>query len=216
MSEGLKGKYTTDWQKGKRKRPPLKSEILYAQSQTSTARGAAAYLNIAWSTYKRWAEYYGVYIHAKNNINPASFKKKSLGKRKEKLNDDLEFIFGGNRQNYPIAKLKRRMLMAGLLIEQCGLCGFSTRRPSDGKVPLLLGRKDGDSHNWKRENWEMRCFNCEFLVSGTANARILFEKNVDAEETSHIFEDTDLTMDDLHSIRNEAREEMKITSKSEQ
>jgi hypothetical protein len=68
--------------------------------------------------------------------------------------------------NYPIHKLKKRLLNNGYMLEKCNSCGFEERRVTDFKVPLVLDFIDGDRCNHKYDNLRMLCFNCSFLING--------------------------------------------------
>jgi hypothetical protein len=46
------------------------------------------------------------------------------------------------------------------------MCGFSERRVTDYKVPLLMNFKDGSKCNYLLDNLELLCYNCYFLYVG--------------------------------------------------
>jgi 5-methylcytosine-specific restriction endonuclease McrA len=78
----------------------------------------------------------------------------------------LDDILKGKYPEYPIWKLKQRLLNNGYMLEKCNECGFEEKRITDGKVPLVLDFEDGDRKNHKYENLRMLCFNCSFLING--------------------------------------------------
>lgn len=50
----------------------------------------------------------------------------------------------------------------------CEICGWCEKRPSDGKIPVHLHHKDGDSTNWELDNIEILCPNHHALTSNYA------------------------------------------------
>jgi len=77
----------------------------------------------------------------------------------------LKRILNGEYPDYEHRRLKARIVNAGILPNECALCGWKNARP-DGKVPLILFNKDGDTHNLLLENIELRCFNCTYITTG--------------------------------------------------
>lgn len=64
--------------------------------------------------------------------------------------------------NYQSYKLKRRLLNLGIKKQQCEECGWS-KIASDGRIPLELHHKNGDSRDNTLENLEILCPNCHSL-----------------------------------------------------
>ena len=62
----------------------------------------------------------------------------------------LEDILKGKYPEYPVWKLKQRVLSNGYMLEKCNNCGFEERRITDHKVPLVLDFIDGvrTNHNY--------------------------------------------------------------------
>jgi 5-methylcytosine-specific restriction endonuclease McrA len=78
----------------------------------------------------------------------------------------LEEILMGMHPSYPPHKLRKKLFGAKLKIEQCEICGYSEKRITDGKVPLILAFKDGERSNHILENLEIVCYNCYHNVYG--------------------------------------------------
>ena len=78
----------------------------------------------------------------------------------------LDDLIAGKYPDYPVWKLKSRLLLNGYMLDKCSCCGFEEKRLSDGKVPLVLDFIDGDRKNHKYDNLRMLCFNCSFLLNG--------------------------------------------------
>jgi len=78
----------------------------------------------------------------------------------------LDSILEGKHPNYPVWKLKKRLLLSGYVEEKCCNCGFEERRITDHKVPLVLDFMDGNRKNHLYDNLRMLCFNCSFLING--------------------------------------------------
>ena len=78
----------------------------------------------------------------------------------------LDKILDGQYPNYPVWKLKKRLLLSGYIEEKCCNCGFEERRVTDHRVPLVLDFVDSNRKNHKYENLRMLCFNCSFLING--------------------------------------------------
>jgi hypothetical protein len=50
------------------------------------------------------------------------------------------------------------------------MCGFSEKRLTDSKMPLLLVFQDGNMKNHKLENLKILCYNCSFLYGKGSGA----------------------------------------------
>jgi len=115
-------------------RPLLESEIKDIQKKARSAAEAAKLLGVSYNTYKKYAKHYGLFEKLKNPFG--------LGIRKGINNTSgfhpLDKILDGQYPNYPVWKLKKRLLLSGYIEEKCCNCGFEERRVTDHRVPLVL------------------------------------------------------------------------------
>lgn len=191
-------------------RPLLKSEVETAQLNTKSAASAAKYLRVSYKTYVKYAKMYDIF-----KTNPSG---KGITKSRRGVPNGLNKILRGENPYYSKRKLKERLLRSGIMNNSCYLCGFDQQRITDGKVPLVLYSLDGDQRNYKRENLEMRCYNCAFLTSeihgGSYTEQLLNKKPVH-ELDSGVFErdlreriKTEGENIDLETIHEEVRREL--------
>ena len=134
-----------------------KSRIEWAIHNTQSMTQAARLLGIAYNTFKKYAEQYGLFQPAENrgpHSQPLHF---DWNKR---ANDILD----GKHPNYPVQKLQWVLIREGKLAEQCSECGHDKRRVKDNKVPLMIDFLDKDHHNHEIDNLRMLCYNCYFLL----------------------------------------------------
>lgn len=143
-------------------RPLLESEIKEIQQKARSAAEAARMLGVSYNTYKKYAKEYGIFEDLKNPHGIGIRKGTNPGTLAHSLDDILE----GKYPDYPVWKLKKRLLNNGYMLEKCNNCGFEERRVTDFRVPLVLDFLDGDRCNHKHENLRMLCFNCSFLING--------------------------------------------------
>ena len=143
-------------------RPLLESEIKEVQLKARSAAEAARLLGVSYNTYKKNAKEYGVFEELKTPHGIGIRKGTNPGTLAHSLDD----ILAGKYPEYPVWKLKKRLLNNGYLLEKCNNCGFEERRVTDFRVPLVLDFLDGDRCNHKYDNLRMLCFNCSFLING--------------------------------------------------
>ena len=143
-------------------KPILESEIKEVQKRARSAAEAARLLGISYNTYKKWAKLYGIFEELKNP-GGVGIKK---GLAVTPAFHSLDEILNGAHPNYPVWKLKRRLLLNGYMEEKCNNCGFCERRVTDHRVPLVLDFLDGNRKNFQYDNLRMLCFNCSFLING--------------------------------------------------
>ena len=143
-------------------RPLLESEIRDIQKKARSAAEAAKLLGVSYNTYKKYAREYKIFEDLKNPSGIGIRKGTQTNTGFHSLDD----ILAGKYPNYPIWKLKRRLLLSGYMKEECCNCGYCERRITDHRVPLILDFLDGNRKNHKYENLRMLCFNCYFLIVG--------------------------------------------------
>ena len=142
--------------------PLMESEIKRAQEKARSAMEAARILGVSFNTYKKYAKQYGIFDDLKNPDGVGIRKGYNIKRGKFSLDDILK----GKYPEYPVWKLKQRLLLNGYMIEKCNNCGFEERRITDHKVPLVLDFIDDVKTNHLYDNLRMLCFNCSFLIRG--------------------------------------------------
>lgn len=137
----------------------LQSELEEAINRTSSYRQAAKILGVHYLTLKKYTKLYNIH-------NPKGWPVKKGAKKgpispnlgKYPINDVLE----GKWPEFPVHRLKDKLIRSGIKKAACEICGYSERRLTDGKMPLLLNFEDGNKKNHKLENLKMLCYNCTF------------------------------------------------------
>jgi hypothetical protein len=145
-----------------RAKPILRSKILEAIENTVSNSGAAKYLGVSLQRYKKYASIYGLYEQHNNKTGIGTTK----GFAKSKPSISLTKIFNNEYPNYSIHRLKGRLIRRRILEEKCAMCGFSERRITDGRVPVLLTFKE-KSRDFTKSNLWLLCYNCMFLTTGS-------------------------------------------------
>jgi hypothetical protein len=160
----IKKKWSTGaYPRGAGFRPILESDILDAQNKSKSGFETARTLGVSYNTYKKWAKTYGIFERALNPSGIGIVRANQVHKGENALDMILR---GEGRPDYPIARLKRRLITSGYFAEECTCCGFDEKRATDGKVPLLLDFLDNEWQNHKLENLRFLCYNCFFLLVG--------------------------------------------------
>lgn len=186
---------------GTNRRPLLQKDIETANANTKSAAEAARYLHVNFATYRKYAKLYGLFDAQKNP------KGSGISRKKRKGTLGLDAILRGEHPTYSHAKLRQRIVEAGILPNCCALCGYNKVRPTDNKVPLILLTMDNNPLNLKLENLELRCFNCVFITNGWIAPKKLKELN------SGVFEHDLLTIHgvtttELSGLRTEIEAEL--------
>ena len=143
-------------------RPLLESEIKAAQDESVSAAEAARKLNVSYNTYKKYAKLYDIMERCK--CTDATGLPKVHNPYRGKY--PLEEILMGMHPGYSPSRLRKKLLASKIKIEECEVCGYSEKRVTDGKVPLVLAFKDGDRSNHILENLEIVCYNCYHNTHG--------------------------------------------------
>lgn len=137
----------------------LKSQILEAQANSRSANECARYLKVHKETYKKWAQYYGIYENVLN--------KEGVGISKGGLRRaDLEPYIKGEKTHKHARQYIQQLIKHGWKKDCCEHCGYDHKR-SDGKVPLLINFLDGNKYNTKLDNCQILCYNCYYVIVGT-------------------------------------------------
>lgn len=144
--------------RGRGNRPLLESEIAEAYKACDTATGAARYLGVSYNAFQRAAKKYGMW-----KINPWGKGSRKRYWAPDKGKYPLNQILEGKFPDYPIYRLKDLLIRSGTKKAECENCGFSERRITDNKMPLILNFEDGNEKNHKLENLKIFCYNCTFL-----------------------------------------------------
>lgn len=145
----------------------MQSQIENAMRVTRSNRAAAEYLRVSYTLYKRFAKLYktkdGISLFdAHVNQSGRGISKTHVSKKRFQLDD----ILLGQYPQYPREKLLRRMVINGYIEEKCNHCGYCQKRPTDLKTPLILNHLNGNQSDHRRENLEVLCYNCYFVLVG--------------------------------------------------
>jgi len=155
-------------------KPLTKENILKAMRFTKSNRAAAKYLGCSYQHYKPFAKLFRIDESDPNSPTLFDTHKNQSGKgipkflpnRRKEPNVKRIFEEGIGWESFTPEKIRARGIAEGYLKDECYTCGFSERRLTDYKVPLLLNFKDGNKCNYLVNNLESLCYNCYFLYVG--------------------------------------------------
>jgi hypothetical protein len=175
-------------------KPISKEDILRAMRVTKSNRSAARYFNCSYQHSKKFAK---ILMDETSGKSLFELHKNQAGRGINKFMSNkgkepaLQQILSGELyiESYSVHKLKSRLIQEAILPECCSKCGFNEQRVTDYRVPLLLNFKDSNKKNWKRENLDLYCYNCYFLLIGDvySNKQILsIEDYVDQPKTAQV------------------------------
>lgn len=134
-----------------RKAVDLPVELIRDALNTSpSALKASEKLNVAFSTFKRYAVKYGLY----ETNQPGKGTEKPNPKARLNLDDILS-----NKIPYPSNGLKKKLYEAGLKKPECEECGQGLIH-NEKKLVLQLDHTDGNNRNNLLENLRILCPNC--------------------------------------------------------
>jgi len=130
-------------------------ELRAAIDNSLTMSEAAQKLNLQFSTFKRKAKKFNLY---KPNQGGKGTKK---NRKPVYL---LENILAGKHPQFQTYKLKQRMLKAGLIKNECSICGF--KGLWNGKpINMILDHINGIRYDHRKENLRMVCPMCDSQLS---------------------------------------------------
>ena len=146
-----------------RRKVITKNMILEAQKHTKSNMAAAKWMNVCYTTYKKWAKYYNLFEQHKNQYG-VGIKKGWAVKT-----TNVEDIVLGKRQpprNWSQSVVKEELIDKGYWTDDCHHCGYNETNLSTEKVCLGIDFKDGDSKNWLNDNIRLLCANCYYSFNG--------------------------------------------------
>lgn len=130
-----------------------KNRIIDACAKYPTMLSACQSLNMPYISFKRYAQIFGCW-----QPNQGRVGKKRDDKEYASIAIPLEEILEGKHPYYDYCSLKRRLLRAGILKNECEECHVTQW---NGKpLTMHMDHIDGNSRNHKRENLRMLCPNC--------------------------------------------------------
>ena len=146
-----------------RRKVITKNMILRAQENTNSNMAAARWLEICYTTYKKWAKYYNLFEQHKNQEGVGI--KKGWATYKVPVDD----IITGKRK--PPARwshkvLKKRLIEDGYFNEECSKCGYNEENLITEQTCLGIDFKDGNHDNFKIDNLRLLCPNCYLSFNG--------------------------------------------------
>lgn len=145
--------------RGKLTRPIIESEIIEAQKNAKNNAAAARKLGVSYPTYTKYCKMHGI---AKKEYDKHKKKENVSPFNPRKGKYPIQKILNNEFPNFPIHRLKDKLIRSEIKKPECEQCGFKERRLTDGKIPLLLNFEDGNRKNHKLENLKILCYNCTF------------------------------------------------------
>jgi hypothetical protein len=143
-------------------RPLLAYEIIDAKETLKKRRPevneamVARFLGVNYFTYKKYAKIYGLWDPKPNVKGKSGICDPERGKH------PLSEILEGKYPDYPVFRIKDKLIRGGIKEAKCENCGFKEKRVIDGKVPLILNFMDENPKNHRLENIKLYCYNCTF------------------------------------------------------
>ena len=134
--------------------PITKEQITNAIEQTKTMAAASRIVNISFSSFKRYAEKFGVY-----KPNPGGKGTHYNIGRECYWKFLLKDILNGKYPNYHSDELRIRLFKEGLKPRACEKCKLTEWLGTP--ISLELHHKDGIKTNHKWKNLEILCPNCQ-------------------------------------------------------
>ena len=141
-------------------KPILQSEIQEAIDRAPTAKKAAKLLGISYITFKKYAKLYGIHKTKGWPVQKGVCCRGPIDPNKGRF--PIQDILDGKHPEFPIHRLKDKLIRSGIKKPECEICGYRERRITDGKLPVLVNFEDGNNKNHKLENVKLLCYNCTF------------------------------------------------------
>jgi hypothetical protein len=171
----------------------LRNDILHAQANTQSHRAAATFLNVAPTTYKKYASAYNLYnTDFKNQVG------RGVKKTRKKGVHGLDDILNGNFPGYDRTLLKERLIAAAYIPVLCRYCGYTKIRP-DGRGPFVLSYLDDNRENLHKDNLALMCYNCTYLTTG----RLRMKDSIIPPEDLKSDSDMLLTAEEILALQDE-------------
>ena len=142
-----------------RRKVITKNMILEAQKHTKSNMAAAKWMRVSYTTYKKWAKYYGVFEQHLNQKGDGI--KKGFAVRTVNVED----VVLGKREpprRWSQSVVKEELIDKGYWQHECSNCGYNEENMATGKTCLGVDFKDGDSKNWLLDNIRLLCANCYY------------------------------------------------------
>jgi len=142
-----------------RRKVITKNMILEAQKHTKSNMAAAKWMNVCYTTYRKWAKYYGVFEQHLNQKGDGI--KKGFAVRTVNVED----VVLGKRQpprRWSQSVVKEELIDKGYWQNECSNCGYNEENMATGKTCLGIDFADGDSKNWLLDNIRLLCVNCYY------------------------------------------------------
>ena len=142
-----------------RRKVITKNMILEAQKHTKSNMAAAKWMRVSYTTYKKWAKYYGVFEQHLNQKGDGI--KKGFAVRTVNVED----VVLGKREpprRWSQSVVKEELIDKGYWQHECSNCGYNEENMATGKTCLGVDFKDGNSKNWLLDNIRLLCANCYY------------------------------------------------------
>jgi len=146
------------------------SDVRYAIDNTKSNAEAARFMKVSFTTWKKYANMYTDSETGKTlydlHTNIAGVGITKRAPRATAGAYQIDDILQGKYPDYPLWKLRNRLLALGIFEEECNSCGYNERRITDDTVPLLLDFHNGNNKDHRIENLQMLCLNCYYQQVG--------------------------------------------------
>jgi len=164
-------------------KPITEQELIDIQKIAVSGHDAARKLGVSYQTYKKYAKRYNrhtlIQFPPPKGVVPKCVRPNwtiDTNKGKYPLDDVLQ----NKWPEFPIHRLKDKLIRSGKKEAACELCGYKERRITDAKIPLLLNFLDGNNKNMVIENLQVLCYNCAFVCGAyiKKNDKRLFDPDI--------------------------------------